>query len=372
MKHMGNMSESNIHSLLTTWGVKISKSSISRIALKDAALFHEEANDILKAGIVSTKYTHIDDTSARVDGKQHHTHILCNPFFTAYVTTPHKDRLTVLRLLLLGNELKFCFNDATFELLEIFKVPEKVQNYLMTECNGKTFKEEEIKSIIQNIPSTNRNPDQLHRRILEAAGIAWYHEQNEVPIVHTLVSDDAAQFRHIANWHSLCWVHAGRIIKKINSPIPIFQETIDKVLDEFWSYYRTLLEFQIEPEKFNADELQEQFDKIFSQKTGFIPLDKILQSLFNNKEKLLLVLKFPQTPLHNNSAELGARNAVRKRDVSLHTNSQEGTKAVDTSLTIIQTAKKLGVNVRDYIHDRITKNEMEKLAITLLKKVGLD
>ena len=35
-------------------------------------------------------------------------------------------------------------------------------------------------------------------------------------------------------------------------------------------------------------------------------------------EKLLLVLKFPHVPLHNNPAELGARVAVRKRDVSLH------------------------------------------------------
>ena len=372
LKHMGNMSEPNIHSLLTSWGVRISKSSISRIALKDAALFHEEAEDILKAGLISTEYTHIDDTGARVDGKQHHTHILCNPFFTAYVTTPHKDRLTVLRILLMGNELQFCFNDATFELLEIFKVPEKVQGFLKKECKGKTLNEEQLRSIIKDIPSTNRNPDQLHRRILEAAGIAWYHEQKEIPIVHTLISDDAAQFRHIANWHSLCWVHAGRIIKKINPPIPIFKESVDKVLDEFWSYYRTLLEFQIEPKKFDVDELQEQFDKIFSQTTGFSPLDKILESLLKNKEKLLVVLKFPQTPLHNNPAELGARNAVRKRDVSLHTNSQEGTKAVDTALTIVQTAKKLGVNVRDYIHDRITKNEMEKLAITLLKKVGLD
>ena len=372
LKHMVNASEPNIHSLLTTWGVKISKSSISRIALKDAALFHEDAEDILKAGLISTEYTHIDDTGARVDGKQHHTHILCNPFFTAYITTPHKDRLTVLQILLMGNEMQFCFNDATFELLEIFKVPEKVQSYLRSECYGKTLNEECIKSIIENIPSTNRNPDQLHRRIFEAAGIAWYHEQNEIPIVHTLISDDAAQFRHLGNWHALCWIHAGRIIKKINPSIPIFQETIDKVLDDFWSYYKTLLEFQIEPERFDTDELQKQFDKIFSQRTGFSPLDKVLQALLNNKEKLLLVLKFPLTPLHNNPAELGARYAVRKRDVSLHTISQEGTKAVDTALTIIQTAKKLGVNAIDYIHDRITKNEMEKLGTTLLKKVGLD
>jgi hypothetical protein len=49
----------------------------------------------------------------------------------------------------------------------------------------------------------------------------------------------------------------------------------------------------------------------------------------------------------------------------------EGTKAVDTSMTIIQTAKKLEVNPITYIHDRLTNNELERLAVTLLKKVGL-
>jgi len=92
------------------------------------------------------------------------------------------------------------------------------------------------------------------------------------------------------------------------------------------------LEFQIDPNQFGTEELQNQFEQIFSQNTGYPALDKILQSLLNNKEKLLIVLKFPKTPLHNNPAELGARSAVRKRDVSLHTNSKEGTKVVDTAL----------------------------------------
>ena len=144
-----------------------------------------------------------------------------------------------------------------------------------------------------------------------------------------------------------------------------------RVLEEFWNFYRTLLAFQQEPEKFNIEDLRAQFDKIFTQKTEYPALDKILQSIFDNKEKLLVVLKFPQVPLNNNPAELGARVQVRKRDVSLHTMSSEGTKSVDTMMTIIQTAKKLGVNPIKYIHDRLADNVLESLAVTLLKKVGL-
>jgi hypothetical protein len=68
-----------------------------------------------------------------------------------------------------------------------------------------------------------------------------------------------------------------------------------------------------------------------------------------------MVLKHPELPLHSNDAELGARAQVRKRDVSLHTMTKDGTKANDSFLTIGQTAKKLGVRVYEYIFDRVSE-----------------
>jgi len=230
----------------------------------------------------------------------------------------------------------------------------RLQSIRAIDRTGRTRTEQELETLLKDIPSDNRNPDQLYRRIKEAAGITWYHEQTEVPVIQTIVSDDATQFRHIAAaWHALCWVHAGRPIKKLNPLSPLFQEEVRRILEDFWNFYRTLLAFQEDPEKFNIKDLRAQFDKIFTQITEYLALDKILQSIFDNKEKLLVVLQFPQVPLNNNPAELGARVQVRKRDVSLHTMSSEGTKSVDTMMTIIQTAKKLGVNPINYIHDRL-------------------
>ena len=45
---------------------------------------------------------------------------------------------------------------------------------------------------------------------------------------------------------------------------------------------------------------------------------------------------------------------VRVRDVSLQTKTQAGTKAKDTFLHQMQTAKKLGINIYEYIYDRIS------------------
>ncbi len=76
-----------------------------------------------------------------------------------------------------------------------------------------------------------------------------------------------------------------------------------------------------------------------------------------------------QIPLHNNAAELAARVKVRKRDVSLQTVTDEGTKANDTFMTIVQTARKLGVSAYDYILDRVSNTfEMPSLAQLIREK----
>ena len=80
------------------------------------------------------------------------------------------------------------------------------------------------------------------------------------------------------------------------------------------------------------------------------------------------MLEYPHLPLHNNSAELGARTQARKRDVSLQTKNDKGTQAKDSMMSVVETAMKLGVNVFDYIHDRVSETfGMPSLASVILK-----
>ncbi|MDD4156503.1 MAG: hypothetical protein PHV51_01975 [Methanosarcinaceae archaeon] len=80
----------------------------------------------------------------------------------------------------------------------------------------------------------------------------------------------------------------------------------------------------------------------------------------------------PEIPLHNNAAELAAKARVRKRDVSLQFVTDEGTKANDTFMTIVQTAKKLGVSAYDYIFDRVSNRfEMPSLDQLIREKSAL-
>ena len=73
--------------------------------------------------------------------------------------------------------------------------------------------------------------------------------------------------------------------------------------------------------------------------------------------------------MHNNPAELGARSAVRRRDISLHTMTPEGTEANDCFMTLAQTAKKQDISKFDYFYDRLTQSfQMPSLAQMIEQK----
>jgi hypothetical protein len=55
--------------------------------------------------------------------------------------------------------------------------------------------------------------------------------------------------------------------------------------------------------------------RIFTRKTGFVTLDRLLARLYANKAELLMVLERPEIPLHTNGSENDVRCQVTKRKV---------------------------------------------------------
>ena len=134
----------------------------------------------------------------------------------------------------------------------------------------------------------------------------------------------------------------------------INQQKTDDFISVFWDFYRDLLAYKNAPDTQQAKKIEIDFDRLFEMKTGYELLDSRIAKTRAKKEYLLMVLKYPHLPLHNNSAELGARSQARKRDISLQTQNEKGTEAKDTMMTIVETAAKLGVNIFAYIHDRVS------------------
>ena len=370
LNHVANVSEPKIHELLENVGVHISRATISRILTKDTEIFHQEKAEIFREGLKATPYQQIDDTGARVNGINHYTQILCNPYYAAYFTVPNKNRETILDILLCGNEKVYCFNNEAFDLMETFNVSQ-IWMEKLSSFKNKIFSDEEMRRKLDCVFSL-KGYKTVKKKVLEACAIAAYHQSTDIPVVTTLLSDDAPQFKQIAHHHALCWIHDGRNYKKLRPIVPYHKEKLEAFLDRYWDFYGELCEFRIKPDSEVAEQLSAKFDRLFSTITGYDQLDERIGKTKENKEHLLKVLVLPEVPLHNNAAELAARAKVRKRDVSLQTITEEGTKANDTFMTIVQTAKKLSVSAYQYIWDRVSnKFEMPSLAQIIREKSSL-
>jgi len=363
LKHASNVSEPKIHEFLENIGIFISPATISRILTKNLETFHQEKADIFEAGLKSTRYQQIDDTGTKVNGENQYVQIICNPFYTAYFTIPTKDRMSILDILQGGKARIYFFNEEAFALLESFGLSNKILSKMRDNALDKVLDEKQLQHLINGIfhdPNKGRN---IRTRIMEAGAIAAYHNRTDISVVKVLLSDGAPQFKKLTEEQALCWIHDARNYKKLEPIVPLHKKELEDYLSRYWNYYRQLLQFRENPTQENAEKLSTGFDGLVSTKTNYQALKERIEKTKENKSELLLTLKYPEIPLHNNDAELGARTQVRKRDVSLHTMTEEGTKASDTFMTIVQTAKKLGVSAYDYIGDRVSKSlKMPSLA----------
>lgn len=269
-------------------------------------------------------------------------------------------RLSVLGVLQNKLELELILNPLTYELLNSVHLPTKWSNQIKLLPQETVFTESEFNSLLDRY--LGKLGSQHRTRVLEAAAIAFYHQQDKIPVVQTLVCDDAPQFKLLTNNLALCWVHEARHYKKLSPLIACHQITLDKFLDEFWVYYRELLAYKDSPNQKTKVELKSKFWELFGTETGYQQLDERKRLTAAKVSELLLVLEHPELPLHNNPAELAARTMVQRRNISYATQTSEGTKAWDIFMSLVATTRKLGISFFEYMQDRISqKSEIPSL-----------
>ena len=356
----GGMSEAKILDLYENIGVQISAGQLSNQLIKGRELFHAEKEAVCEAGLGSSPWQHTDQTSTRVDGENQHCNIVCNPLYTSYTTTQKKDRLSVLDVLRLGRERRFRLNEEALGYLESTPLSKAMRDWLSAECSDQDWDEQ---TFVERLDANGLNLNEQQRQaILSAAAVAAYHAEEDLPIVRLLLCDDAPQYNWIAEL-GLCWVHEGRHYKKLMPVLVPHLKLLEDFRKQFWEFYDELLAYQQRPTQEENARLEEKFDKLFSTSTGFDTLDARIAKTKAKKDSLLMMLKHPEIPLHNNPAELEARQRVRKRDVSFGPRTKDGIKAWDTFMSLAATAKKLNISFHQYIHDRVSKaNEIPSLA----------
>ena len=317
-----------IGDFLRMQGISISNGTISTIILENGASLKGEQLAIHQTGLEQGLYEATDTTASRFNGANYNTHVFGNDNYTAYFTKPHKDRQTIVDLIRLDKPRTYLLNEDTFKLYQYLKIPAKITKSLipLMAIIGKDYLDQET-FVAQIIAVLNDKDYQKHgQKLLEGAYLSAYHAQTPL---HILLCDDAPQYKLLALLIAACWVHAGRHFKKLHPKIIYHQQLLDEFSTRFWAFYQKLKAYKQKPDVKTAQQLEKEFDTLFETKTGYQELDDRIQKTKANKHELLVVLKHPYVPLHNNDSELAVRKEVRHRDISLQTRTEKGTQAKD-------------------------------------------
>ena len=355
-----NVSEPKALELFREAGLVISAGQLSNLLIKAQERFHAEKAALYEAGLSSAPWQQIDETSTRVNGQNQHCQIVGNPLYTAYFTTETKNRQTVIDVLRNGRPREYLLNAEAESFLETVGLSRVLRQQLDRLPRDRVLDETTLLGLLtEHLP---RVGPQQRRWILDALAVAAYHAAVGFPVAKLLLCDDAPQFSLVTEELALCWVHEARHYNKLLPYVTPHQKLLGEFQGRFWDYYRELLAYREAPTTADRQRLTAEFDQLFATKTGYYDLDERIAKTREKKGALLMVLAHPEIPLHNNDTELGARQRVRKRDVSFGPRVPDGTRAWDTFQTLAATARKLGVSFHAYIHDRISKaNQMPGL-----------
>ena len=354
-------SEPKILEFFENVGIQISAGEISNLLIKKQESFHTEKDVVYEAGLQSSPWQQTDDTLTRVDGQNQHCHVVCNPVYTSYHTRASKERLSVLDVLCNGRKRVYRLNEETIGYLSSIPWSKAAWRKIQSWKSEQDWEEVAfLERLGEGLPRLRK---QQRKTLIDAAAVAAYHTQRDYPVVQALVCDDAPQFNWLGQEMMLCWVHDGRHYKKLMPVIALHRKLLDDFLKQFWEYYHQLLDYCQNPTVEEHLRLETAFDDLFTNHTGYDALDQRIAKTKVKKDSLLLVLQYPELPLHNNASELGVRQRVRKRDVSFGPRTEDGVRAWDTFETLAETAKKLGVSFYHYLVDRISgTNQIQPLA----------
>src|SRR5207253_6755904 len=344
--HQGQVTVPRLVALLRALGIFISKRQVVRLLIAGQEDFLDEARDVLRAGLSSAKWITVDDTGARHKAVNGFCTQIGNAHFAWFGTTGSKNRSNFLDLLRAGHD-DYVINAEALAYMRQRALAGPVIARL-AEHPDQAFADQAAWTAHLDrlgVLTLKVNPDPV---MVATEGALWGSIKGHGFLPDTvIVSDDAGQFN--VGQHGLCWVHAERLVHKLD-PFTDEQRKAQACIRELiWSFYRDLKAYRQNPSRQRKAALRARFERIFTRKTGFVTLDRLLTRLHANKRELLMVLDRPEIPLHTNGSENDVRCQVTKRKVSGGTRSDRGRDCRDAFLGLNTTCAKLGIAFWDYL-----------------------
>ena len=347
--HQGQMTVPRLVTLLRGLGIVISKRHVVRLLTAGQDGFLAEARDVLRAGLTSAAWITVDDTGARHKATNGFCTQIGNAHFAWFGTTGSKSRLNFLALLRAGYDDYVINAEALAYMRERALAGPVIAR--LAEHPDRCFADHKAWNAHLErlgISALKVNPDPV---MVATEGALWGSVKAHGLLPDTvIVSDDAGQFN--VGQHGLCWVHCERLVHKLDAFTDDNRTAQASVRELIWKFYRDLKVYRSAPTKHRKAALRARFDRIFTRKTGFVTLDRLLARLNANKPELLMVLDRPEIPLHTNGSENDIRCQVTRRKVSAGTRSDIGRDCRDAFLGLAKTCAKLEIAFWDYLGDR--------------------
>jgi Transposase IS66 family len=348
--HQGQSTLPRLTALLRSVGVSISKRQVQRLLTDKQEGFVSEARDVLRAGLETSPYVSVDDTGARHAGKNGFCTQIGNDWFTWFGTKSSKSRLNFLDLLRAGHT-DYVLDDAAYGYMRKHALSAPLVARLAAQPQTSFDDQAAWLAHLHRLGFTGLNVTPNPIRVA-TEGALWGSVQSHKFLCDAVVlSDDAGQFN--VGRHALCWVHAERLVHKLDTFTDRHRAAQARVRSRIWNFYASLKAYQLKPTQRQSLALRARFDRIFLRRTGFVTLDRLLARLHANKAELLMVLDRPEIPLHTNGSENDIRCHVTRRKVSGGTRSDVGRNCRDAFLSLAKTCDKLGIAVWDYLGSRL-------------------
>jgi hypothetical protein len=361
LHYQGRMPQKLLQTFLSGMGVIISEGEVA-LLVRNGAPFEAEIEAACRAAVRKHGYQHIDDTGARLLGKNGATIVTGNESFVAYRTGSHKNRLAALQALWRTETLRYRLDQEAIAYIR-GKLPHTALATILKRFGTRVFPNgEEFEKNVLGHPDLRLYNPQALRYVREATAVAAFRAEDPTT---QLVCDDAGQFKGLTKFLQLCWVHAARHFKILDPSTPEFRQILDQFLTALWAYYDKLKEYALAPNQKAKEKLSREFDKIFKPETGYYALDRRIQKVQRQKAELLTALSFPEIPLHNNSCELDVREKVVQRKIRNCHRSRAGAKASDLFLSLMGTCLKNKISFWAFLKDRIYQTR----AIPELQKI---
>ena len=131
------------------------------------------------------------------------------------------------------------------------------------------------------------------------------------------------------------------------------RQAIERIRARVWWFYADLKAYCRDPTAPRKAALKQRFERLFTARTGFATLDRLLARLHANGAELLVALDRPDIPLHTNGSENDIRCQVTRRKISGGTRSSAGRDCRDAFLGLMKTCAKLEIPFWDYLGDRL-------------------